>query len=316
MYRNKAFGIALVFALASLGLFSCGGKNVDHRFYAYGYGTSWQIDLYEGEESFGQELVDYIGYTSRVLDPEATSFIKGVAALNQGKKIAPDPFLVEAIELGNRVEALSQGCYSIYVGKLTNVWLEALKDGRVLDDLTVASLLEESRLTSVSFVDGMMEKVGEGALDLGSLGKGLCLRHIKEKLKEKGITKYFVNGGSSSLLLGKTPSGEKVKVNLVDAPGRYFLSSEEAVSTSSISEQTYRIDGETYSHLIDARNGSALAPYGGLVLVGEDPGLLDGLSTAFFHLGEEALPTLEKMGIKVALCKDGRAIYESEGFLS
>ena len=314
MSRNSSLKYcAFLLPLSCLGLFSC-SKPVHLVASTYAYGTTWELHLYQGQQSDVDEILSYIGETSRLLDLNNASDKHGLYTLNQTGQVDADPFLLEAISLSTRVKEFSQGSYSITIGKLTSSWVEALEKGEVLPQESVDTLLEEAKATSLDIQGNIITKTGSGQIDLGSIGKGLCLNKIKAFLAAKGILKYLINAGSSSYLLGESLSQDgTVKVNLEDAPGTYFYAKNVAISTSSISRQKYVIDGKTYSHIIDARNGSALSHHQSLTMVGEDSGFLDGLTTAFLSLEASDLSSLEAYEVKSILVDAGEVVYESQG---
>lgn len=310
---NKTKTFFLSCALCA-GLFSCGGEKhlVD---YAYGFGTNWTIHLYEGTQQDVDEIISVIGKCSRLLDSES-SVASGLGVLNRTGEVHADPFLLEAVTLGKQVEEQAHGAYSIRIGKLASAWKESLAKGRVLSQERVASLTEEAQATHVEIDGSVIRKSGEGTIDLSSLGKGLCQERIQALLKEKGIQKYFVDGGTSSLLFGKnsSSSGETV-VRLKDAPTKSFRAKDCAVSCSSVSEQNWTIGEVKYSHLIDARNGQAVVAYDGLYLRGEKAGALDALSTAYIVLGQEYVSELEQQGIQACYVRNQEVAYATASFL-
>lgn len=300
--------------ILSMGLFSCSSP-IHHLEYVYAYGTTWEIHLYEGKKADAENLASFVSSSSSILDLDSR-VEGGIGLLNQQGQVKANPFLLDAISLAREVEALSKGSFSIFLGKLTSSWLTSLEKGEVLSEEVVSSLLEEAKQTHLKIEEDVIYKIGDGQIDLGAIGKGLCLDKIKIKLDELGIKKYLINAGSSSLLIGENSSASgEVKVNLDDLKGKYFYAKNMAVSCSSISRQKYEIGGEVYSHIIDANSGSASAKHQAAILVGDKAGLLDGLSTSLMNLGESELKEFEKEGIKGALIDKEGLFYASEGFL-
>jgi len=315
MSRNNLRLLPLPFALLA-GLFSCSNSGTHIVEYAYAYGTNWEIHLYEGSKDDALEIVDYINKTSRLLDVDASASKGGIYTLNAAGEVDADPFFLEALKLGLEVEKEGHGAFCISVGALTDAWLSALEDGHVLEEAKRDALLSQAKSTTITIEGNHVSKSGNGKVDLGSIGKGLCLDGVSSILKGKGITRYFVNAGTSSLLFGLNPGNEQgVKVNLSDAKGRYFYAKDCAVSNSSVSRQRYEIDGVVYSHIIDARDGSAHLSYDALCLRGERAGYLDGLSTAYLALGEEYVSELEEKKIDYAFMKGGEVVHASPSFI-
>lgn len=311
---RKAKSFLLPFALCA-GLFSC-ASSTHIVAYAYGYGTNWEIHLYEGKQADADEIEEYVRKTSRILDLQATSEPHGVAALNRDGYVEADSFLLEAYEVGNRLEQEFPLCYEATLGRLVDAWQKSLEKKQVLDEETKITLLQEAKDTIIERNGNGLEKIGLGWADYGSLGKGLCLRHIQESLKEKGIAKYFINAGTSSMGFGVNSSKDgTTRVNLIDAQGYYFQAKDCAVSTSSVTREPVTIAGKNYSHIIDPRTGDACLDYDACVLKGSDAGYLDGLSTALIVAGPEYANIAEKQGIEVAFAKNGNIVYETKGFL-
>ena len=316
MSRNNKLAFLLTLSLASAGLCSCTnqGKHLVH--YAYGYGTTWEIHLYQGEDKDGEEIVSYINDTSKILDRNPRDCKNGVYVLNKEGYVQADPFLLEAFALSETLKAVCHDAFSITIGSLTEAWLTSLEKGEVLEQAKKEALLQEAKDTHISIEGNIITKTGEGTIDFGAIGKGLCLDHIEKMLQEKGITQYLINAGTSSLLLGEAPEGDGVvKMILSDAKGKYFWAKNCAISTSSISKQQYTIGGKTYSHIIDPRTGDAHVEGQGLYLKGKGAGLLDGLSTGFMVLGKDYLSELTKLDIQYAYVENGEVSHASEGFI-
>lgn len=317
MSRNRLLVHLLLPLGLSLGLFSCQTSYVHLFSYVYAYGTTWEIHLYEGEQSNLDDISSFITSSSRVLDLDAWECKNGIYALNSIGQIDAHPFLLEAIKLGLEVEKDTHEAYSITIGELSAAWLTALEEGHTLEQETVDDLLEKAKGTSLTIEGEKVTKVGEGTIDLGSLGKGLCLDHVASYLKEKNITKYLINGGTSSLLIGENHAADgKTKVSLIDAKKKAFYAKNEAISVSSISRQSYEIGGVTYSHIVDPRTGIPALENDALCLRGQDAGLLDAYSTAYLVLGEDYLSELEGKGIAYCLMKGGEVQRESQGFFA
>ncbi|MDY6391799.1 MAG: FAD:protein FMN transferase [Bacilli bacterium] len=316
MSRNKAHVPHLFLPIALLaGLFSCSTKHLTRPIYAYG--TNWMVHLYEGEESLLDEIESYVLKTSRILDLNASKEAHGVYALNHLDKVEADPFLLEAFELADAMEKEFPDCYSYRIGDLTSSWQDALSQKKVLDDERVEELLQKAKDTSVRRDGTYLCKTGEGSVDFGSLGKGLCLRHIEKMLKDKSIKGYLIDAGSSSWLFGENPEGDHdVKVNLKDAKGRYFYAKNCSISNSSISEHAVTLGGVTYSHIIDPRNGKAISPYDAVVAKGRDAAYADALTTALMIAGEDYASFAEKKGYLVAFMKGGEVAYATPSFLN
>ena len=204
MCLSKSLLLALSTIALSLGLFSC-SHNVHHSDMVYAYGTFWEVHLYEGKDEDLDEICDYIAETSRVLDLEASSVEDGLYALNHLGQVNAHPFLIDALSLALEMEKLTHGAFSYTVGDLTASWLDALGHGVLLEEEIVVDLLQKSRQTSIKIENESVIKTGEATIDLGALGKGLCLKKIKAKLDQKALRNTSLTREPPRFFLARTP---------------------------------------------------------------------------------------------------------------
>lgn len=308
--------LPLVYALL---LFACSNGVTHHNYIAYGYGTIWDVHLYEGTSQECEQLARDINESSRYFDVTETGMIEGgLNKLNQTNDyVTLDPMVIEALRKAEAIRVETEGAYDYRLGDLVDAWLSCLEEGKLLDESTRISLLEKALATSVAINGNQAKRNGEGKIDLGGLAKGYCCQKLKETLDSKGYSKYLVNGGTSSLLIGEKGSGDgTVRVIMSDAEEETsFHAKNASVSCSSVNRQHYEIGGITYSHIIDPCSGLALSKYRAVYLLGDDPCALDAYSTAAMVRDLDFAEFLEGKGIKAAYVKDGSVIYASEGFL-
>ena len=98
-------------------------------------------------------------------------------------------------------------------------------------------------------------------IDLGGIAKGYVADMLKAKLYSKGIDRFTVDAGSSSLALGLNFNGDKTNLTVNNAFGFGSVMAvsvgKSSVSTSGQNLRKYAVNGVEYSHIID---GSAGAP--------------------------------------------------------
>ena len=317
MSLSKKGSILLSFAFLPMAL-SCTPNYVHLKDYVYAYGTTFELHLYQGTEEDLKDITSYIKETSRVLDLNDDTLNNGLCALNHEGTVVPHPFLLEAYQQAESVREKLPQAFSYALGELTSGWLEALEEGHLLEQERVLDLKEKAAETTLAYHDNKLVKNGEGQIDFGAIGKGLCLKNVQKTLQNKGISDYLINGGTSSILIGNNPGNKEgtTRVDLVDAPKRYFNAKNTSLSVSSSSRQRYEIDGVTYSHIVNPLTGIPTSPIDGVLVVGDDPARADALSTALFVLGATSAVDLSLLeGMDIALMKGGEVIYESRSFL-
>ena len=156
------------------------------------------------------------------------------------------------------------------------------------DDTAVAE--ERTRAPWQPEFDGNRMCLGDAAVDLGGIGKGLAVRWAAEQLSGHGRG-FLVDAGGDIALEGVAPNGSPWRIgienpwNAAGDPVAVVESTSGAVATSSIRIRSWVQDGKAQHHLIDPRTG---APGGeGLVsvsVIGDDPAIAEVWSkTLFLH---------------------------------
>lgn len=154
----------------------------------------------------------------------------------------------------------------------------------------------------------------EAKIDLGGLAKGFACQKVLELVKEnKGVEGYFSCGGSSISVFGKeyvvavkNPRPE----NIEGITFAQFPLNNISLSTSGDYENYYVVDGKRYCHIINAKTGYPVkvmddSKVVSATLLGENPALLDGLSTAIMCMEENrAIELLNSLGIKYVIAKE------------
>jgi thiamine biosynthesis lipoprotein len=100
------------------------------------------------------------------------------------------------------------------------------------------------------------------ALDLGAIGKGEALDRAAQVLRECGIERALMHGGTSSVVaLGAPPERAGWRVELEGfEPARAVELSERSLSVSAPHGRTTLRDGRELGHVLDPRTGAALEP--------------------------------------------------------
>ena len=128
-------------------------------------------------------------------------------------------------------------------------------------------------------------------LDPGALGKGWALERAAELLREAGVTRTLLHGGTSSVVAIGSPEGEAGwKVAVCDPADstrqiELFLLRDESLSVSSSVERP---------HVVDPRTGKPVEEARLAVVRTASATEAEALSTALLVLGREAIPHLKR----------------------
>lgn len=197
-------------------------------------------------------------------------------------------------------------------GSLAKSWKESLSNGEILDETTISEELEKISYSSLIFKDNnVIQRNGEAEIDLGGIAKGYTLDLVYDYLKENEVSHYFVNGGSSSILLGEKPNDDGYfTVGLNDLKGAYLKLKNCFVSTSSKSVQGVEIDGIIYSHIINPITGSAINNFDAVVVISNKGYLGDALSTSLMMSTLDEIKEIEnECNVMTLVIKDDKLVY-------
>lgn len=272
-----------------LTLFSCDLQDANplqKSFFAFD--TYWSISLYDGDQSNLNDLADIAYSLSDLADSYEKRSVNNVYTLNHSEApVLLDPLLIELIE-GSLTYSKTYPHLSIYLGSLKLLWQERLLANQVPSEEEIAPYLKDIAETSFLNEDGLCSLIGQAKIELGAFAKGFALKKMKAYLDDHSLKQYLIDGGSSSVLLGEKPSKEGTfSVSLKYYPNQKLHLKNIAISTSSIYEQRQVVDGKTYSHIIDPMTGKAEAKLPFVMAFGDDPFLLDALTTSFSLIGED-----------------------------
>ncbi len=160
-------------------------------------------------------------------------------------------------------------------------------------------------------------------IDLGGVVKGRVIREMEKLFDSHGLKNYLICSGGDILVHGTKADGSFFRVGVQDPRSKelaaLFTLEKGSVVTSGDYER-YRISksGERVHHLFDPSTGYSSKLNSSVTVVGQDPILVDILSTALFLLPSEEIvtyingrPDLECMVITA----DNKTLYSS-GFVN
>lgn len=251
---------------------------------------------------------------------------------NTNEKIEIDSRLYKLLSLALEIKD-DLPYFNPLIGSLSNKWKDALSKNEILSDSVIQEELEKMNNSSLileMIPDGYEHKhyaqrVGEALIDVGAIAKGFALDQCEAFLKDRSEPEYeySIDAGSSSILLGNNFDHDhkltSFKVKLKELSEATYLYLDNCyISTSGTSEQGVKIGDQTYSHIINPNDGSAINNYDAVVVItdfsNENNGLLgDALSTSLMMSSLEEIKQLEEeIGFKTLVIKDDSVIYQSK----
>lgn len=225
-----------------------------------------------------------------------------------GAWVAVSPELFGVLALAVDVARRSDGAFDPTAGPLVALWREARRTARLPSPraLDSARALVGWRQLELDSATGPRVRLGRPGmrLDLGGVAKGFILQEAVRTLQRAGIVSALVEAGGD-VTVSRAPPG--VAGWHIEAPHGDSLVQQLAaqlsaasVATSGPSGQFVEIDGRRYSHVVDARSGTALTTPTHATVIATDAALADALATALTIVAAaERKPLMESFGRSV-----------------
>ena len=303
----------LILPLIIIPLSSCQKEIKRNSFY---FDTYTETRLYEGSENDLSEINKIFSKIDKLTDNYRERDINNVYIINnttENVQVEPELYEVLKASFCNCLDPLNY--YNPLIGSLSKKWKNSLENKVILDQETINLELTKMVSTSVSFLEeNNVKKTGEAEIDLGAVAKGYALDKVKQYLDSKNYTKYLVDAGSSSILLGEKNGGKDFKIRISNLDNTFLLAKNCFISTSSYDKQAVEIDGVNYSHIINPVNGSAINENDAVIVISNKGYLGDILSTAFINESIDSIKELEQhFEVKTIVIKNKTMLYKNEG---
>ncbi len=317
----KKIMVFLGLILTILLLSACGEKQTRHVFESMD--TTISVEIYGAKKELFEEVEDVFVYYSQlstkhrrneVSESHKYYNLENIFTINANAGVSPVEVkeeLIELVEFGLELYELSDGYFNIGVGHLVDLWKDVITgymfftedayDNKVIEaqqigeiDLNKVIINRENK--TIYLEDDSVQ------LDLGALSKGYALQKAVDLIESKGIKKYRINAGSSSIAYGLHPENRGYIIGIKDAFNKYengyfikFETKNNSLSTSGNSEQFLNvldknnkpIQSKMIHHIISPFTFKPENFYHSVTLIGKDAGLLDALSTAIFLMDQE-----------------------------
>ena len=296
----------------------CGcSKSVEHHYFSYGYFDSYvDIKLFEGEEQNLQELQAILNKYSKITDNYLATDLKNIYTINNTNE--PVEVSEELYKVLKQTQELEEDLsyLNMMVGSLSKKWKEAISQKQVLSNEIIASELDKVCSSTLTLLENnTVQKTGSAEIDLGAVAKGFALDAVKTDLSNKNISKYIVDAGSSSILLGEKDTEDGLfTIRIKDLGDKYLKLKNCVISTSSVKEQSETINGKTYSHIVNPETGEATPINDGVIVITDSGYIGDALSTTMMMCSVTEVQSLENnYHAKAIIIRNGSVVYQNKG---
>lgn len=231
------------------------------------------------------------------------------------------PRLFDLLCLCQEVWRASGGTFDITIGPLMAAW--GFRGGGRPDPAAIAAARRCTGFDKVELdpTNLRVRYLNPGVqIDLGAVGKGLALDAAADVLREAGVTRAFLHGGTSSCLAIGAPAADDASAAL---PGwGVQLGRDDDAPLIALRDATLGLSaphgrmiegdrGEPLGHILDPRTGRPTRAARQAAALAPSAALADAWSTAALVLG--AAPPIDNVSLGVQLDHAGSAGWTFQG---
>ncbi len=283
---------------------------------AFAFDTMIDMKLYEGEASSLKEIKNLANTYSKLTDNYLASDVNNVYTINNtNEDVSVDSNLYKLLKLSYELKDKGLTYFNPLCGSLAKKWKEALDKKEVLSSGLIEEELAKINSSSLTFKDNnIVQRVGDAEIDLGAIAKGYYLDSVKDYFVSKNYTKYLINAGTSSILLGsKNTEDGLFNIGLSYVKNGYLKLKDCFVSTSSNKSQGVMIDGKMYSHIVNLITGSAINENDVAIVVSNNGTYGDAISTTLTMCSIEEVKEIESLfEVKAIIIRGSDIIYKNQ----
>jgi len=272
--------------------------------------TRFELVLHGSNETMlraaGEEALDEIDRLERQLSLfRPTSEIADVNQRAHRTPVRVSPPIFSLLQHARRLSEETGGAFDISIAPLLRAWGFLGGSGHLPDRETLAAARQVVGMSLVELDPGTftVRFARPGVmLDLGALGKGYAVERAVELLREAGVTRALLHGGTSTVsALGAPPDQQHWKI-AIDPPtlptglpaGREpealpplatFLLKNQSLSVSAVWGKCFMADQTRLGHVLDPRTAQPVAGTLLSAVVLPSATETDALSTALLVCG-------------------------------
>jgi thiamine biosynthesis lipoprotein len=208
-----------------------------------------------------------------------------------GMRVSPE--LIEVLKQYDGWSKRSEGAYSGHVGELVELWKRAEADHRLPGDAALLAAAQRCAAPAWEINEsvGTVKRIADQQINVDSLGKGFIIDHAVAAATAHapaGLKGLLLNVGGDLRTWGAPAAGGLWAVGIQDPAHpelnakpltTVYVGGGRSVSTSGAYQRFYTVDGQRYSHILDARTGQPAREQSATV-VAADSATANALATA------------------------------------
>ena len=259
-------------------------------------GTYYSIKYYDILNRNFKPMIDSIlhDFDMSVSLWEPESILSKVNSGNDSVDL--DNYFIDNFNLSKEIAEETKGAFDFTIGALVKTWGFSIKNNRVIDSITIDSLLYVTGYEKVNLINNKVVKHNPAVnFDFNAIAQGYSVDIVSDFLKSQGIENFLVDIGGEVTLSGVKANGKKWRVG-IEKPTNNANSgqnitvkielTDKSLATSGNYRKFFIKDGVKYSHMIDPSTGyPAMHNLLSVTVIAKNTALADAYATACMVMG-------------------------------
>lgn len=299
---TKAYSSFSVSWICLLALFGCSEPKIT-KFEGTAQGTSYHISYWSPNPLDGKAIETEVNTRFASIDktfsnyrPDSVIESFNNNPINDSQWVGDE--IVTLFNIARDVSQASQGCYDLTIKPLFDLWGFQGESLTIPDETTLQAALTAIGQDKVSVIDDThLQKPANIRVDMSSVAQGYSVEKISQLLEQHDIHNYLVEIGGELKTHGHKPDGTAWRIAVEKPlPGEQHLlkiltlpkDKPMAVMTSGTYRHYFDVNGQRYSHILDARTGKPVThDLVAVTVLHDNPTIADAWSTALLCLGQQ-----------------------------
>jgi len=266
-------------------------------------GTTFTLVVYGQKRAYLQEVTAQVFQEIDDLDDQMSNYKpeSELSSINREAArhaVMVEPKLFRLIQESLEYSRASDGAFDITVGPLMKAWGFFRGQGRLPSKSELANVLKRIGYQHVK-LDTSAHTIRFDTpgieIDLGAIAKGYAVDRAVKILRDNGIRRALISGGTSSLYALGSPPGERgwkisVRNPLDTSKAACVLRLQNfSLAVSGDYEKFFKLGGKVYAHIMDPHTGMPVENMLSTSVVSPSATDSDALSTSFYVEGPGAV---------------------------
>jgi len=261
-------------------------------------GSDFNIIVVANNQKQGQAYIDVAVKEIKRIENKISSWTttSETAKINANAGIKPvkvDLELYNLIYRAKKISELTEGAFDISYASMDKIW----KFDGSMTKMPSAESIKKS-VAKVGYKNIILNRYETSVflklkgmkIGFGAIGKGYAADKAKTLLQNMGVKAGIIDASGDMNTWGLQPNGKPWKIGITNPVNKqkvfsWFNLTDEAVVTSGNYEKYVKLNGITYTHIIDPRTGYPAHGIFSATVFSKSAELSDALATSIFVMG-------------------------------